>query len=158
MKLNWLAHPHFLLCGPVPQTSTYSSPRGWEPLKSESVNHSSCPTLLNSMNCSLPGSSVYGILLAGILEWVTIPFSRGSSQPKDWTQVSCFASTFFTIWATREASGNPWNMPLCLFLNGIMPYMLVCDSLPSLVKYLLEVFYISRYTVTFLCSCILFIM
>ena len=115
MKLHWLAHPHLLLCGPVPQTSTYSCPRGWEPLKSESVNHSSCPTLLNSMNCSPPGFSVCGILLAGLLEWVTIPFSRGSFQPKDWTQLSCVAGRFFTIWATREAPGNPWNMPFMSF-------------------------------------------
>ena len=40
-----------------------------------------------------------------ILEWVAIPFSKGSSQPWDWTQVSCIASRFFTFWATREALG-----------------------------------------------------
>ena len=43
----------------------------------------SCPTLCNPLDCSLPGSSVHGILQARILEWVTIPFSRGSSQPRD---------------------------------------------------------------------------
>ena len=47
----------------------------------------SCPTLCNPMNCSLPGSSVLGILQARILEWVAISFSRGSSQPRNWTQV-----------------------------------------------------------------------
>ena len=41
----------------------------------------SCPTLGNPMNCSPPGSSVHGILQARILEWVPIPFSRGSSSP-----------------------------------------------------------------------------
>ena len=46
---------------------------------------------------------VHGILQARILEWVAVPFSRGSSQPRDWTQVSCTAGEFFTIWATREA-------------------------------------------------------
>ena len=46
---------------------------------------------------------VHGILQARILEWVAFPFSRGSSQPRDWTQVSCIAGRFFTIWATREA-------------------------------------------------------
>ena len=51
----------------------------------------------------LPGCSVHGILQARILEWVAIPFSRGSSQPKDWIQVSCLAGRFFTIWASREA-------------------------------------------------------
>ena len=60
------------------------------------------PTLCNRMDCSPPGSSVYGILQARILEWVAVPFSRGSSQPRDWTQVSLFAGWFFTIWATRE--------------------------------------------------------
>ena len=43
----------------------------------------SCPTLCDPMDCSLPGSSVPGILQARILEWVAIPFSRGSSQPRD---------------------------------------------------------------------------
>jgi len=46
---------------------------------------------------------VHGILQARILEWVAFPFSRGSSQPRDWTQVSCNADGFFTSWATREA-------------------------------------------------------
>ena len=45
----------------------------------------SCPTLCNPLDCSLPGSSVYEILQAGILEWVAIPFSRESSRPKDQT-------------------------------------------------------------------------
>ena len=43
----------------------------------------SCPILCDPMDCSLPGSSVHGILLARILEWIAIPFSRGSSQPRD---------------------------------------------------------------------------
>ena len=55
------------------------------------------------MDCNPPGSSGYGILQARILEWVAIPFSRGSSQPRDPTQVSCITGRFFTIWATREA-------------------------------------------------------
>ena len=44
-----------------------------------------------------------GFLQARILEWVAIPFSRGSSQPRDQTRVSRFAGRFFTIWAIREA-------------------------------------------------------
>ena len=63
----------------------------------------SCLTLYDPMNCSRPGSSVHGILQAKILERVAIPFSRGSSQPRDWTQVSHIAGGFFTSWATREA-------------------------------------------------------
>ena len=56
----------------------------------------------NSMNCSLSGSSVHGILQARILEWAVNSFSRGSSQPRYWIRVSCIAGKFFTIWATRE--------------------------------------------------------
>ena len=47
--------------------------------------------------------TVHGILQARILEWVAFPFSRGSSQPRDWTQVSHIAGGFFTSWATTEA-------------------------------------------------------
>ena len=50
----------------------------------------------DSMDCSLPGSSVRGILQARILEWVAISFSRGSSQPRDWTHVSSITGRFFT--------------------------------------------------------------
>ena len=53
---------------------------------SESEVTLSCPTLFNSMDCSLPASSVHGILQARILEWVAISFSRGSSQPRDQTR------------------------------------------------------------------------
>ena len=56
-----------------------------------------CPTLCNLMDCSPPDTSVHGILQARILEWVVISFSRGSSQPKDRTWVSCIADRFFTI-------------------------------------------------------------
>ena len=66
----------------------------------------SCPTLCDCMDCSLPGSSVHGISQARLLEWVAIYFSRGSSQPRDRTWVSCVAGRFFTIWATREALKN----------------------------------------------------
>ena len=52
----------------------------------------SCPTLYNPTNCSMPGSSVDGILQARILEWVAISFSGGSSQPRDWTRVSRIAA------------------------------------------------------------------
>ena len=55
------------------------------------------------MNCSLPGSSVHGILQAVVLEWFANSSSRGSSQPRDWTQVSRAVGRFFTVWATREA-------------------------------------------------------
>ena len=55
------------------------------------------------MDYSLPGSSIHGILQARILEWVAISFSRGSSQPRDQTQVSGIGGGRFNLWATREA-------------------------------------------------------
>ena len=55
------------------------------------------------MDYSLPGSSIHGIFQARVLEWDAIFFSRGSSQPRDQTQVSHIAGRRFTIWATREA-------------------------------------------------------
>ena len=51
-----------------------------------------CPTLCNAMDGSPPGSSVHGILKARILEWVAMPSSRGSCQPRDGTGVSCIGS------------------------------------------------------------------
>ena len=58
----------------------------------------SCPTLYNPMDYM-----VHGILQARMLERVAFPFSRGSSQPRDRTQVSSIADRFFTSWDTREA-------------------------------------------------------
>ena len=55
------------------------------------------------MDCSLPDSSVHGIFQARVLEWVAISFSRGSSWPRDGTQVSCIADRCFNLWATRVA-------------------------------------------------------
>ena len=69
------------------------------------------------MDCSLPGSSVHGILQERTLEWVAIPFSRGSSCPRDKTQASRIAGTFFTIWTTREAS-----ISLSLFIFSSLKY------------------------------------
>ena len=63
----------------------------------------SCLTLCDPVDCSSPDSSVHRILQARVLEWVAMPFSRGSSWPRDQTQVSCIAGRFSTIWTTREA-------------------------------------------------------
>ena len=75
-------------------------------MKSEKVKMlvtQSCPTLYDPMDSSLQGSSVCENLQARILEWVTIPLSRGSSQSRDQTWISLIAGRFYTIWATREA-------------------------------------------------------
>ena len=66
----------------------------------------SCPILGNPIDCSLPDSSVHGILQARILEWVAMPFSKGYSQPRDHTHISCgscIAGIFFTTSTTWEA-------------------------------------------------------
>ena len=81
------------------------------------------------MNCSPPGSSVHGILQAKTLEWVAIPFSRGSSRPRDQIQVFHIAGRFFTVWASREAwsimghkspRGGSFNLWLCVKLSWEM--------------------------------------
>ena len=62
----------------------------------------SCLILCDFMDCSPPGSSFHEVLQGRILEWVAMPFSRGSSRSRDWTQISCIAGGFFTVWATRR--------------------------------------------------------
>ena len=62
----------------------------------------SCPALCDPMDCSLPDFSVHGIFQARVLEWVAIPFSRGSSRPRGWTRVFCIVGRRFTLWATRK--------------------------------------------------------
>ena len=69
-------------------------------------------TLFNLMNCSPPGFSVDGILLARILEWVAISYSRGSSPPRDRTWVSCIAGKFFTSEPPGKAL-TEHNMCIC---------------------------------------------
>ena len=73
------------------------------------LSYFSCvPTLCKSMDCSLPGSSVHGILQARIMEWVAMPSSKVSSQPGDQTQVSyispALVGRFFTTSTSWEAS------------------------------------------------------
>ena len=63
-----------------------------------------CPALCDPMDYT-----VHGILWARILEWVAVPYSRGSSQPRDQTPVSCIAGRLFTSGATREAL-NTWEV------------------------------------------------
>ena len=70
-------------------------------------------TLCNPMDCA-----VHGILQAWILEWVTVPFSRGFFQPRDWTQVPCIAGRFFTSWAPREAQWEYASNQLVFLLTS----------------------------------------
>ena len=111
-----------------------------------------CLTLCDPMDYKLPGFSVHGILQARIREWVAIPSSKGSSLSRDWTQVSCIAGGFFTIWATTEAyngvqcqrmSHSPltyagsvgWKFETCSALAPVAAWAVdaVCISLAQVV-------------------------
>ena len=70
--------------------------------------------LYDPMDYRPPGSSVPGILQARTLEWVVIPFSRGSSQPRDQTRVSCIAGRFFT----SEPLGSPDSCSAISFITS----------------------------------------
>ena len=104
-KYFWNLFPLFYLDYQNPIQSLISSHLNyWESVGGEGGGREgrggrteSCPTLCNPTDCSPSGSSVPGILQARILEWVAIPSSRGSSGPRDWTQVSHVAGKFFTV-------------------------------------------------------------
>ena len=97
---------HYLVLHSVVASANQSHNSPWT--KSESEVAQLCPTLCDPMDCSLPGSSVHRIFQARVLEWVAISFSRGSSRPRDQTQVSHVAGRRFTIWATRKAPNQMW--------------------------------------------------
>ena len=88
----------------------------------------SCLTLCEPKDCSPSGSSVHGTLHSRILEWVAIPFSRRSSQPRDQTQVSCIAGRFFTIWATGRTTGF-YGLVLLLLLLSHCSCVRLCVTL-----------------------------
>ena len=95
----------------------------------------SCLTLFDPMDCSLPGSSVHGILQARILEWVAIPFSRESSRLRDWTRVSCTADRFFTVWATKEEKMSWFELN---FVDKYIFFTLPPFQLHFLVPFLMD--------------------
>ena len=91
--------------------------RDWYRLDHSSTVESfqSCLTLNHPIGCSPPGSSVHGILQARILEWVAMPSSRGSSQPRDRTHIPCIAGRFLTT----EPPGKPrlmYSSPIHSFI------------------------------------------
>ena len=121
---QWLTHEsHEGKCAPAYIMEEDYLPGGW-PLESEVAQ--SCPTLCDPMDCSLSGSSVHGIFQARVLQWIAISFSRGSSRPRNQTQVSCIAGRCFTVWAAREA----WGMALSQW-----PYRFMRPLTPSAVSY-----------------------
>ena len=111
-------------CSP-PGSSVHGIFQAWILKWSEVKVAQSYPTLCNSMDYA-----IRGILQARIQEWVAIPFSRGSSQPRNGTQVSHIASRFFTSWAIREYwSELPFPPPSDLPHPGIKPKSPVSPAL-----------------------------
>ena len=130
VALHIMAHSFIELCKPLRHNKAMMHERGWiishaskvmlkilharlqhyanqelpdvHKKESESEVSQSYPTLCDSMDCSLSHSSIHGIFQARVLEWVSISFSRGSSWPRDQTQISCIVGRCFTVWATRE--------------------------------------------------------
>ena len=94
----------------------------------------SCLTLCSPMACSPPGSSVHGILQARILEWAAILSSRGSSQPRDRTQVSHIAGRFFTFWAT--SNGYEWG---AIAFSGLTCYIFINLTIGGIFWILLHI-------------------
>ena len=79
----------------------------------------SCLPLCNHVDCSLPGSSIHGILQARILEGVVISFSRGSSQPKDQTQDSCIGRLILYHWTTWEAHRSCTTCKVLVYIETV---------------------------------------
>ena len=94
----------------------------------------SCLTLWCSMDCSLPGFSVHGVLQERILEWVAISFSRASPWTRDWSLVSCVGRWILYRWATKEAqlvfSKVPckWNHIVCILLRLFSSTLLLVSA------------------------------
>ena len=98
----------------------------------------SCLTLYNRIDCSPSGFSVHGISQARLLEWVAISFSRGSSQPRDWTHISCIGRQILYHWATRcsvQFSSVTQSCPtLCDPMDRSTPGLPVHHQLPKFTQ------------------------
>ena len=87
----------------------------------------SCPALWNPMDCSPPGSSVHGILQAGLLEWIAISFSSQSSWPRDQTHVSCIC-----CFAVDSLSSEPLGKsmrPRGLIISSLIWFLFQTNTL-----------------------------
>ena len=131
LAIMWLLPQSLVLClcvNPVPKSQIYFLLLcAYVYVKSLQ----SCSTLCNTMDCSPPGSSVYGILQAGILAGVAVPSSRGSPPPRDGIHLSCRLHSF-TVSAT-------WEAPLLLqfafswsSMKGFIQYLIFWVWLPLL--------------------------
>ena len=106
----------------------------------------SCPTLCDPMYCSLSRSSIHGIFQArGVLEWVAISFSRGSSQPRDWPRVSRIASRHFYRLSHQEKLSLVYTLIIAnlsqkksVFKDVISLALLACTKVDILPQTLIE--------------------
>ena len=114
-------------------------------LQSQSEVAQSCPTLCDPMDCSLPGSPVHGVFQARLLEWVATSFSRGSSQLRDWTQVSSFLATIYhsvllvplcmlSCFSLGQLFATLWTVTLQSPLSVGFPRQQYWSRLPSLLS------------------------
>ena len=160
--LPWISHvtqPLFILrlrkdSGIILPSSTYCFCLNFE---NNLLVAQSCLTLCDPMDCSPPGSSVHGLLQARILEWVAIPFSRGSSWPRSETQVSHIAGRFFffSIWASRgENNKTLTGNFLQLRLRASIPLLCGVFSEPLFMIYSMKTkkcdYKMRQYTWTYL--------
>ena len=88
----------------------------------------SCPTLCSPMDYSSPGSSVHGILQPRLWERLAIPFPRGFSRPRNWTQVSHIAGRFFLLYEPMRKAINSRGMTFRLFAKGLVIALSFLDS------------------------------
>ena len=133
----WLFTTPWTTAYQAPPSMGFSRQEYWSglPLPSPLVAQS-CPTLCDPVECSPQSTSVHGIIQARILEWVAMPSSSGSFQPRDQTQVSHIAGRVFTIWAPRKPTIT--GVGILSLLQGNFPtqelnqgLLLQVDSLPA---------------------------
>ena len=105
------------------------------------LSHSVVSDSATALEYCLPGSCVHRILQARIREWVAMPSSRGSSQSRDWIQVSHIACGFYTDWATREYWGTRAMKDLLSYYlwckssrSKAWPFVLTMEHVPRLIR------------------------
>ena len=106
----------------------------WQHSHTCAKSHQSCPTFCDPMDCGLPGSSVQGILQARILQWVAIPSSRGSFQPRDRICISLWFLHWQEGSLPRVPPGNPYSVHIDAQFLGLLAsgdFSLLITSFPN---------------------------
>ena len=127
---NIFSNHHILLVLPF-LLLEYSLSPYWQKWSEVKWNHPVVSDSVTLWTVARSGSSVHRTLQARILEWVAISFSRGSSQPRDRTWVSCIAGRCFILWITGEA---PWKYEFKAKRNGYFPSGSAANSLCSQIR------------------------